>query len=106
MKGKIIFWLIATVLFIGWDYYRHGDLRKSLIASGVMIYIASMATVGITMRPILPLFAVHYLVILASWVALIYYVWRGSMLWWVLLLPLLSVAAFVGLNFIEGSRYA
>jgi len=105
MKGKIILWLIATVVFIGWDYYRHGDLRKSLIASGVMVYIASMATVGITMRPILPLFAVHYLVILASWVALIYYVWRGRMLWWVLLLPLLSVAAFVGLNFIEGSRY-
>jgi len=50
MKGKILFWLIATV-----------------------VYIASMATVGITMRTILPLFAVHYLAILASWVALIYY---------------------------------
>ena len=105
MKGKIILWLIATVVWIGWDYYRHGDLRKSLIASAVMIYIGSMATVGITMRPILPLFAVHYLTIVASWAVLVYYVWRGKMFWWVLVLPLLSVAAFVGLNFIEGSRY-
>ena len=105
MKGKIVFWLIATVVWIGWDYYRHGDLHKSLIASAAMIYVSSMAVVGITMRPILPLFAVHYLAIVASWVAVIYYVWRGKMFWWVLVLPLLSVVAFVGLNFLEGSRY-
>jgi hypothetical protein len=105
MKGKIVFWVIATIVGIGWDYYRHGDLRKSLIASAVMVYVSSMAVVGITMRPILPLFAVHYLSIVASWVVLVYYVWRGKMFWWVLVLPLLSVAAFVGLNFLEGSRY-
>ena len=104
MKGKILFWLIATVVYIGWDYYRRGDLRKSLIASGVMVYIASMATVGITMRAILPLFAVHYLTILAAWVALIYYVWRGKMVWWVLGLPLVSVAAFVGLKGTSNNR--
>jgi hypothetical protein len=105
VKGKIVLWLIVTIVWIGWDYYRRGNLPKSLIASATMIYIASMAVVGMTMRPILPLFAVHYLAILASWVVLLYYVWRGKMFWWVLVLPLLSVAAFVGLNFLEGSRY-
>ncbi len=105
MGGKILLWLVLTIVWIGWDYYRHGQLRKTLIASGVMIYIASMATLGMTMRPIVPLFVAHSLAIVASWVALIYYVGSGKLYWWVLALPLLSVAAFVGLNYLEGSRY-
>ncbi len=67
MKGKIIIWLAGTLLLVGLEYYRKRDLRKSLIASGTFAWIASMATVGITLRPILPLFALHYLLVLLSW---------------------------------------
>ena len=105
MKGKIILWLAATLLLIGWEYYHHRDIRKTLLASGTFVWIASMATIGITMRPILPLFAAHYLLILLSWGALIYYLLRGKYLWWVFLLPVVTVLAFLGLNFLEGSRY-
>jgi len=105
MKGKIIFWLAATLILIGWEYYRHRDLRKSLIAFGTFVWIASMATVGITMRPVLPLFAVHYLLILVAWGALVFYLFRGKYLWWVFLLPAVTVLTFLGLNFLEGSRY-
>ena len=105
MKGKILFWLAVTVVLIGWDYYRHRNARKTLIASGTFIWIAVLATFGISMRPILPLFAVHYLVILASWGALMFYLWREVYLKWVFVLPLLTVIAYFGLNFIEGSRY-
>ena len=105
MKGKIILWLAATLILIGWEYYRHRNLRKSLIAFGTFVWIASMATVGITMRPVLPLFAVHYLSILLSLGALIYYLLRGKYLWWVFLLPAVTVLTFLELNFLEGSRY-
>jgi len=105
MKGKIIIWLAGTLLLVGLEYYRKRDLRKSLIASGTFAWIASMATVGITLRPILPLFALHYLLVLLSWGALIYYLLWGKYLWWMLILPIVTVLAFLGLNFLEGARY-
>ncbi len=92
-------------MLIGWDYYRHRNIRKSLIASGTFVWIAALATFGITMRPILPLFATHYLAVLTAWGALMLYLWRGVYYRWVFVLPLLTVIAFFGLNFLEGSRY-
>ena len=92
-------------MLIGWDYHRHRDIRKSLIASATFVWIATLGALGISMRAILPLFAVHYLTVLAAWGALIVYLWRGIYLRWVFLLPLLTVAAYFGLNFLEGSRY-
>lgn len=105
MKGKIILWLAVTVVVIGWDYYRHRNVRKTLIASGTFVWIATLATFGISMRTVLPLFAVHYVTILAAWGALMYYLWRGLYLRWVFVLPLVTAFAYFGLNFLEGSRY-
>ena len=105
MKGKIIVWLVITLVAIGWEYYHHRNLRKTLIASATFVWIATAATLGITMRPILPLFAVHYLTILFAWGALLFYLWKNKYLWWVFLLPILTMLTFVGLNFLEGSRY-
>ncbi len=105
MKGKIIVWLAVTLVAIGWDYYRHRNLRKTLMASGTFAWIATAATLGVTMRTILPLFAVHYLTILFAWGALLFYLWRGKYLWWAFALPVLTMVTFLGLNFLEGSRY-
>ena len=105
MKGKIIFWLTVTLVAIGWEYYRHRNLRKTLIASGTFAWIATAATLGMTMRAILPLFAAHYLVIVFAWAALLWYLWRDKYLWWVFVLPVLTLLTFLGLNFLEGSRY-
>ena len=105
MKGKIIFWLAVTLVAIGWEYYRHRNLRKTLIASGTFAWIATAATLGMTMRAILPLFAAHYLVIVFAWAALLWYLWRDKYLWWVFVLPVLTLLTFLGLNFLEGSRY-
>ncbi len=105
MKGKILLWLLVTVVLIGWDYYHHRDGRKSLIASATFVWIATLATAGMTMRSIVPLFAVHYLLIIAAWAALLLYLWRRTYVWWAFLLPLGTVALLVGLNFLEGSRY-
>ena len=105
MKGKIILWLLVTLVAIGWEYYRHRNLRKTLIASGTFVWIATAATLGMTMRAILPLFAAHYVVILVAWAALLFYLWRDKYFWWAFALPVLTILTFVGLNFLEGSRY-
>jgi hypothetical protein len=105
MKGKIILWLVLTLVIIGWDYYKNRNGRKTFTAFGTFVWISSLATVGITMRPVLPLFAVHYILILAAWAGLMFYLWRGKYYWWIFALPVLTLLAFVGLNFLEGSRY-
>lgn len=105
MKGKIILWLLVTLVAIGWEYYHHRNLRKMLIASGTFAWIAAAATLGMTMRAIFPLFAVHYLAILLAWGALLFYLWKDKYFWWVFVLPVLTILTFVGLNFLEGSRY-
>jgi len=105
MKGKIILWLAVTLVAIGWEYYHHRNLRKTLIASGTFAWIATAATLGVTMRPILPLFAAHYLTILLAWAGLLFYLWRDKYVWWIFVLPAVTMLTFVGLNFFEGSRY-
>jgi len=105
MKGKIILWLAITLVAIGWEYYHHRNLRKTLIASGTFAWIATAATLGMTMRAILPLFAAHYLTILLAWAGLLFYLWRDKYVWWIFALPVVTMLAFVGLNFFEGSRY-
>ncbi len=105
MKGKIIVWLVLTIILIGWDFYRHRDIGKTFTAFGTFVWISSMAVIGITMRPVLPIFAAHYILILISWAALVYYLWRGKYYWWIFALPVLTVLVFIGLDFLEGSRY-
>ncbi len=105
MKGKIILWLVLTLALIAWDYYKTRDIRKSFTAFGTFVWISSLAMLGVTMRPVLPVFAVHYILILISWGGLIFYLWRGKYYWWIFALPALTVLVFIGLNFLEGSRY-
>jgi len=105
MKSKIILWIVVTVVLIAWDYYRHKNKIKTITAAGTFVWISSLATVGITLRTILPLFVVHYALILFSWVALMYYLWKGRYYWWVFALPALTLLTYLGLNFVQGSRY-
>jgi hypothetical protein len=105
MKGKIVIWLAATLILIGWDYYKNRNAGKTLTAISTFLWIASVATVGITMRPILPLFATHYILVLTAWAGLIFYIWRDKYYWWIFALPAVTILVFIGLNFLEGSRY-
>ena len=103
--GRLVAWILLTLALIALDAYRRKDLRKSLIALGSFALILGFAAMGLNMRAILPLFVAHILLILFAWSALLYYLLRGRYYWWAFWLPALSLALFVGLNFLEGSRY-
>ena len=103
--GRIIAWIVLTLALIALDAYRRRDLRKSLVALASFALILGFAAMGLNMRAILPLFVAHTLLILFAWSALLYYLLRGRYYWWAFWLPALSLALFVGLNFMEGSRY-
>jgi len=103
--GRVIFFVLLTLGLIGLDWYRRRDWRKSLMALGTFLWIASLAMMGLTMRAILPLFLAHAVLLALAWLALLFYLYKERYLWWAFLLPAATLLLFVALNYLEGSRY-
>ena len=102
--GRILLFVLLTLGLIALDWYRRRDWRKSLIALGTFLWIASLAMMGLTMRAILPLFLAHTVLLALAWLALLFYLYKERYLWWAFLLPAATLLLFVALNFFEGSR--
>ena len=102
---RLILIALITIGAIAWDYSRRHDIKKSIIAIAALIAIFAMAFAGGVMRAVLPLFLLHILAVIAAWGALMWYLIKGKFYFWALLFPLLTIALFVIMNFMEGSRY-
>ena len=103
--GRAVLFVLLTLGLIALEWYRRRDWRRSLIALGTFLFLSSLAMMGLTMRAVIPLFLMHLVLLALGWLALLYYLYRGRYLWWVFLLPVMTLLLFLGLNFLEGSRY-
>ncbi len=102
---RLVLIVLLTLGAVALDWYWRRDWKKSLLALGTVILLIAFAITGMTLRPILPLFLGHVVLLVVAWLGLLYYLWKGRFLWWIVLLPALTLLLFVVLNFLEGSRY-
>ncbi len=104
--SRVVIVALITLIIIAFDYKRNKDLKKSAIATIIAIYIASVGFSGYTLtRVIPPLFFTHILATILAYFSLLYYIFKKRLYWQITILPLITIAIYVGLNFLEGSRY-
>jgi len=103
--GKVIIITLVSIAMLLLDYFKSRDLKKTLIAFGLFIYIFTLFFVGMVTREILPLFVVHIVLIIVAWGSVVWYLIRGRIYPLIYILPLINIALVFVLNFIEGSRY-
>ncbi len=103
---KLILIALLTLIFIGYDYKKSKNLKKSITALAVFIFILSVGFSGsILARAILPLLFAHIVATILAYMALIYYILKNRLYWQMVILPAITIAVYVALNFLEGSRY-
>jgi hypothetical protein len=103
---KLIIIALLTLALIGYDYKKNQNLKKSLTAVAVFIFILSVGFSGFVLtRAVLPLFFMHIVTSILAYMALVYYILKNRLYWQMVILPAVTVAIYVALNFIEGSRY-
>ena len=103
---RVVIVALITLAIIAYDYKRNKDLKKSAIATIIAIYIASVGFAGFTLaRAIPPLFFTHILATILAYFSLLYYIFKNKLYWQITILPLITIAICIGLNFLEGSRY-
>ena len=106
MKGRIVLLTIITLIFIFLDFKKRKDFKKSAIAIAIFIFIISLGYSGfILIRGIPPLFLAHIVLLFGSYLALIWYLFKGRLYPYVIASPIVTEALYILLNFIDGSRY-
>ena len=106
MKGRIVLLTILTLVFIFLDFKKRKDFKKSAIAIAIFILIISLGYSGfILIRGVPPLFLAHLVLLFASYLALMWYLFKGKLYPYIIASPIVTEAIYIVLNFIEGSRY-
>jgi len=103
--ARVVIIALISIVMLLLDYFKSRDLKKTLIASGLFIYIFTLFFVGMITREILPLFVVHIVLIIVAWGSVVWYLIRGKIYPLIYILPLINIALVFVLNFLEGSRY-
>ncbi len=104
--GRLIVFIFLTFAFIAFDWYKKKDNKKSLFAILLFFYLIGLGYSGaILTRPILPLFIVHIVFVIISYIGLFIYLLKRKFLWYLFALPLLSFLLAFGLNYLDGSRF-
>ncbi len=106
MKGRIVLLTILTLVFIFLDFKKRKDYKKSAIALAIFIAIISLGYSGfILIRGIPPLFLAHIVLLIGSYLALLWYLFKGKLYPYIIASPLLTEGFYVLLNYLDGSRY-
>ena len=106
MVARVVILSLVTFLFIFLDYKKRKNIKKSLLAIFIFIFILCAAYMGwILMRIVAPIFVIHMLFIIAAYLALLWYLLRDKLYYYIVALPLLTIAIYFLLNYIDGSRY-
>jgi hypothetical protein len=104
--SKIIIVALMTFGIILLDYKKRKDIKKSIFATLIFAYIISIGFSGFTLtRAIPPLFFIHIIATILSYFSLLYYIFKDRLIWQITILPIVTIAIYIALNFIEGSRY-
>ncbi len=106
MKGRVVLLTLITLLFIFLDFKKRRDYKKSAIAVTIFISIIALGYSGfILIRGVPPLFLAHIVLLIGSYLALLWYLLRGKLYPYIIASPILTELLYILLNFIEGSRY-
>ncbi len=103
--GRLYLLILLTLGAVALEYYLRRDWKKSLRALASLLLLISWIILGMTMRTIIPLYLIHLTLIAFGYFALILYLFKGRYIWWAFFLPAISLLIFIGMNFLEGSRY-
>lgn len=105
MKIVIILFVILSFVSAVWQYTRTKNTKKLLIVLISFGFVISTAIAGNLTRSILPIYYAHWILVLAAWFGVIYYIAKDRYYWWIIASPLLSITLFVILEYLIGSRY-
>lgn len=106
MKGRLVFLTLLTLVFIFLDFKKRKDYKKSAIAVAIFIFIITLGYSGfILIRGVPPLFLAHIILLIGSYLALLWYLFKGKLYPYIIASPIVTELIYILLNFIEGSRY-
>ena len=105
MKALIVLVILVTLLLIFLKYKRDKNVKKLLISLATFGMILSLAVLSNLTRQVMPLFLAHIVLLIFSWLALIWYVFKEKYYWWILFSPLVTLALFLLLEFVTGSGH-
>ena len=104
--GRIVLLTILTIGIIFVVYKKDKNLQKAIISTLIFGYILLIGYSGfILTRTIRILFFIDIIALIASYFALIVYIFKKKLLWFIFLIPALCIALYFGLNYLDGSRY-
>jgi heme A synthase len=106
MFAKVLIFFLANLVIVYLNYKKEKNIKKSLIALTLLIYILIMGYIGyISLRLIFPLLFAHFLALSAGYFAILIYIFKNRLYKFVFVIPLITFASYFILNFISGSRY-
>ena len=104
--SRVIILVLITLAIIFFQYKKEKNIKKSLIATALFVYLLVAGYSGyILMRAVPPLAFTHLIAIIAGYFAIFYYLFKNKLYTYIFIAPLVTIAIYFGLNFIEGSRY-
>ena len=104
--SRVVIIALITLALIALDYKKNRDIKKSIIATLISVYISAVGFSGFTLtRAVPPLFFTHIIATTLAYFALLYYIFKSKLYWQIAILPIITIGVYIGLNFLEGSRY-
>jgi len=104
--SRVIILVLITLAIIFFQYKKEKNIKKSIIATALFSYLLIIGYSGyILMRIVPPLVFIHLLAVIAGYFAMFWYLFKNKLYIYIFIAPLVTIAIYFGLNFIEGSRY-
>ncbi len=105
MKAVLVLIVLATLAMIFLQYKRRREGKKLLLSIGSFATIVSLAIAGNLTRSVPPIFFAHLVLLVLAWGALVWYMVRDRLYWWLILSPLATIILFVVMELIMGSGH-
>ncbi len=106
MKVIIILAIFFSMGLIFLMYKRENNIKKMLFSSVLLVGLISLGIVGNVMRSLMPLFLVHIVALVISYVALIIYILRDRLYWYLGLLPVGTLTIYILLAWVGNEHLA
>ena len=104
MKSILILALFLAIGLIFFFYKQQKDVKKMLLSSAFLAGIITWGVIGNTLHSILPIFLAHIMALIASYMALLVYLFRDKFYWYIALLPMATLSLYLLLALI-GNRH-
>jgi len=103
--GKILLVIVMTLGAVWWDYIGKRDVKRTLLSLATLALIVTIAYAGNILRGVMPLYLLHLVLVVVSWLSLILYIFGRRYHWWIYWSPLLLFALYFLMDIVAGARY-